>query len=197
MASNRDDVLTLQHEVLLMQSLSKFYRVTANMDIIIPIIDGNSDVSLRLIDYFVTGYVRRHNVSVTSTLPTGAPVQLNVHLSYRAQLKAYSKQTFDCFRRRDRILFCYAPDKSIETTIGQLNFFRWLITHGVLAYIQENRASIEADMVHVQKPRSSLSPAATVGTDTPDRSLNVTPSLDSDDDPLMKRFTGRTTLTFA
>jgi hypothetical protein len=77
-----------------------------------------------------------------------------VYLSYRSQLKAYSKQQFDPFRRRDRITFFYEKDKCIETTIGQLNFFRWVIQNDILLHIQENLAEIEGDMITVQKKTS-------------------------------------------
>ena len=160
-------------DTLLMMSLCKFYQDPANMNRVIPIIDGQSDISLRLIDYFVTSYVRRQHVTIPT--PNG---QLNVHLSYRAQLQAYSKQAFDCFRRRQRILFCYATDKSIETTIGQLNFFRWLLSNSVLDYILGHRVDIERDMVQSQKASHLLD------------------SEQSEDvDALMKQFPG-TTVTF-
>jgi hypothetical protein len=75
----------------------------------------------------------------------------NVYLSYRSQLKAYSKQQFDPFRRRDRINFYYEKTKFIETTIGQLNFFRWVIQNNIIEYIIANMDVIEKDMVSVQK----------------------------------------------
>jgi hypothetical protein len=173
--------MTDSNETLLTMALCKFYRDPSHMERIMPIIEGNSDVSLRLIDYFVTGYVRRHNTCVQTVLPNGMSSHLNVHLSYRAQLQAYSKQSFDCFRRRERILFCYATDKSIETTIGQLNFFKWLLTHGILDYVLEHRAEIEQDMVHnIKAPQVPMLPS---------EQGNAA-------EALMKRFSGTTTLTF-
>lgn len=170
------------NENLLTMALCKFYRDPQHMERIMPIIEGNSEISLRLIDYFVTGYVRRHNTCVPMVLPNGMPSQLNVHLSYRAQLQAYSKQSFDCFRRRERILFCYATDKSIETTIGQLNFFKWLLTHGILDYILAHRVDIECDMMHNSK-------SVQMSVQQPGNSDNAA-------EALMKRFSGTTTLTF-
>jgi phage antirepressor YoqD-like protein len=34
----------------------------------------------------------------------------------------------------------------METTIGQLNFFKWLIEHQILEFIEENYDMIENDM---------------------------------------------------
>lgn len=135
---------------LLMLSLSKFYTSKNHMSTILPIIEGNAPVSLRLIDWFVTNFSKKHNIVITKQVSNNI-LHFNVYLSYRSQLKAYSKQLFDPFRRRDRITFMYDGDKSIETTIGQLNFFRWVLQNDILSYISNNLAIIEKDMVKTQR----------------------------------------------
>jgi hypothetical protein len=62
------------------------------------------------------------------------------------KLKAYSKKRFDPFCRWDRITVPYDNNSYIETTIGQLNFFKWAIENNILDYIQENYTAIEKDM---------------------------------------------------
>jgi hypothetical protein len=42
-------------------------------------------------------------------------------------------------------------NKSIETTHGQLNFFRWVIQNEILDYIRDNLQDIESDMLTTQK----------------------------------------------
>lgn len=135
-----------------MVSLSSFYNNKSNMSKILPIIAPSSAnrVSLRLIDWFVTNYSKKNNTIITRKNNNNV-VHFNVYLSYRSQLKAYSKQLFDSFRRRDRISFFYDVDKSIETTIGQLNMFRWILQNDILDYIQANIEDIEADMIKTQK----------------------------------------------
>jgi hypothetical protein len=128
---------------LLMVSLSQFYSNKANMAAILPYINGNGAISLRMIDWFVTNYVKMNNV----ILPQPGGRFINVSVSYRTQLKAYSKQQFDPFRRRDRVAFHYEPDQSVETTVGQLNFFRWMLQHRILQYVQENVEAIERAMM--------------------------------------------------
>lgn len=135
---------------LLMMSLSKFYNIKAHINKIVPIIDGNSKVSLRLIDWFVTNYSKKHNTVITKAHNNNI-IHFNVYLSYRSQLKAYSKQQFDPFRRRDRITFVYDDQNSIETTIGQLNFFRWVIQNDILEYINEHLEKIDNDMLKTQR----------------------------------------------
>jgi hypothetical protein len=135
---------------LLMTSLSKFYHVKSNIQTIIPIISGNSEMSLRLIDWFVTNYSKKMNIVIPKQVNRNI-LHFNVYLSYRSQLKAYSKQLFDPFRRRDRITFLYDNENSVETTIGQLNFFRWVVQNDILSYIKEKLKDIEKDMIKTQK----------------------------------------------
>lgn len=137
--------IQMQSRDLLMTSLSRFYGDKTNIEKIAPIINGKSEISLRLLDWFVTNYCKK-----TATVIKHNEA-FNVYLSYRSQLKAYSKQQFDPFRRRDRITFFYDNDSSIETTIGQLNFFRWVIQNHILEYITKNIEMIEQDMFSVQK----------------------------------------------
>ena len=140
---------------LLLVSLTRFYSQPGNMQAILPYIEGAHEgrpegqgVSLRLIDWFVTNYSKKYNVVLMSPNAKDLASQqhFNVYLSYRSQLKAYSKQQFDPFRRRDRILFCYRTGCSVETTVGQLNFFRWMLQNRLLDYVERNLDSIENDM---------------------------------------------------
>lgn len=137
---------------LLMVSLSNFYNNKSNINKILPIINpsNNNRVSLRLIDWFVTNYSKKNNTIISKKKDNNV-IHFNVYLSYRSQLKAFSKQLFDSFRRRDRITFFYDVEKSIETTIGQLNMFRWILQNDILEYIQNNLEDIEADMIKTQK----------------------------------------------
>ena len=135
---------------LLMSSLSKFYSSRHNFNKIIPIVEGHAVISLRLIDWFVTNYSKKKNTIVTFEKNNNI-IHFNVYLSYRSQLKAYSKQQFDPFRRRDRITFITPDQQSLETTIGQLNFFRWILQNDLLDYIGKNLDDIERDMVKTQK----------------------------------------------
>jgi hypothetical protein len=138
---------------LLLVALSRFYSVKSNMTGVLPYISGETpNVSLRLIDWFVTNYSKKHNVVLAHEHANHTVVHFNVYLNYRSQLKAYSKQQFDPFRRRDRILFHYSAGcAAVETTVGQLNFFRWMLQNKLLDYIDRNAAAIEADMVGSQR----------------------------------------------
>jgi len=90
----------------------------------------------------VTNYAKRYNIIYM--LPNSS--HLNVHLSYKSQLKGYKKKMFDPFCRKKRIPFYYGDNKCIITTIGQLNFFRWAIENNILHYVIDNIENITNDM---------------------------------------------------
>lgn len=139
-----------QNQELLMGSLVRFYRDPKHMSVILPIIKGSSSTPLRLYNWFVTNYSKENNVIIKKTVQHGESY-LNVYISYRTQLKTYSKAQFDPFRRDEkrRIIFNYDPEnpeKSIETTVGQLNFFKWTIETGIMDYILDNQEKLEKEM---------------------------------------------------
>lgn len=123
--------------------LQDFYNQPGRMEEVMPILTGTSPVSLRLIDWFVTNYSKKYNVSYALE----DNKQFLVHFHYKRELKAYSKRLFDPFCRRERISFQVRGHPPIEeTTVGQLNFFRWAIEKGVLRYIIAHAADVERDM---------------------------------------------------
>jgi len=130
---------------LLMTSLSKFYADEKNINILLPIVQGCSKISLRVLDWFVTNYCKKHN-TVINFERDNRQKKLIVHLDYKNQLKAYSKKSFDPFCRRERINFIYGKGCELLTTVGQLNFFRWAIENNIIDYIGTRLDEIETDM---------------------------------------------------
>ena len=140
---------------LLMSSLSKFYTNQEHVQEIISIITGKSKISLRVIDWFVTNYSKKNNISYILTEDNKIVSNIDniskyrefiVYIDYKLQLKGYQKKQFDPFCRRSRINYYYAKNKYFVTTVGQLNFFRWAIKNGIITYITDNLKNIEDDM---------------------------------------------------
>ena len=153
---------------LLLVSLNNFYKNEINKKRLTKILNGEEKISLRIIDWFVTNYSKKNNIhysikfKITSpkrnTLKKGLKYskkeiekftnfkQINVFLSYKEQLRAYSKKQFDPFCRRNRIDFYFNEEEKITTTVGQLNFFRWALQNNILNYIMDNYKDIENDM---------------------------------------------------
>ncbi len=127
---------------LLLTSLLDFYNDTTHLKTMINIINGESTISLRIIDWFVTNYAKKnYTIYVLPNYP-----RFKVYNDYKLKLKAYSKKRFDPFCRWDRIVIPYDGCNNMETTIGQLNFFRWAIENKIIDYIKENYEKIDADM---------------------------------------------------
>ena len=127
---------------LLMENLKVFFNKKYNKDILINTLNNNYEISLRIIDWFVTNYCKKNNIGwvVDNT-------QFIVYINYKLQLKGYSKKYFDPFCRRDRIFFHYGEEKkNLITTVGQLNFFKWMIENNIIDYIKKNYIEIESDM---------------------------------------------------
>eukprot|EP00899_Mesostigma_viride_P012447 jgi/Mesvir1/21202/Mv21549-RA.1 len=52
---------------------------------------------------------------------------------------------FDPFARRKKIPLAHG-DRVVQTTPGQMNFFRWAITNGVVDYAVRNIAEIRGEL---------------------------------------------------
>ena len=142
-----------KHDVLL-ESLRKFYAEGKNLEVLSDVLNNDS-ISLRILDWLVTNYSKKNNIVYYVDGPDGYPVAFNMFLEYKSQLKAYSKRFFDPFCRRERLSFRDAEGREFFTTLGQLNFFRWAITNGVVKYGADNSAEIEDDMMQSIKHRYS------------------------------------------
>jgi hypothetical protein len=126
---------------LLLTKLLEFYTENNNMKKMISIITGDSRISLRIVDWFATNYAKKYY-----TVYDVNNKRFKVYNDYKLNLKAYSKKRFDPFCRWERISIPYEKDVFIQTTIGQLNFFKWAIQNGIVTYIENNYAEIESDM---------------------------------------------------
>jgi hypothetical protein len=129
---------------LLMNNLIKFYNENDNMDKMLRIINGESNISLRIVDWFATNYAKKFYT--VYTLHDNENKRFKVYMDYKLKLRAYSKKRFDPFCRWERITIPYKDGNAIQTTIGQLNFFKWALENEVITYIEQNYSSIEKDM---------------------------------------------------
>ena len=136
---------TTQNELLL-NNLLEFYKAEDNLTRMLKIITGESKISLRIVDWFATNYAKKNYTLYEMNNANGENVRFKVYFDYKLKLKAYSKKRFDPFCRWDRISIPYKDGTCIETTIGQLNFFKWAIENNVINYIEHNYDVIEKDM---------------------------------------------------
>lgn len=138
---------TTQNDLLL-QTLLRFYNRNNNLDKMLSIISGESRISLRIVDWFVTNYSKQNYTLYNVSDEYGNIRRFKVYIDYKSKLKAYSKKRFDPFCRWERISIPYKNNSCIETTIGQLNFFKWVLDNNIINYIEEHYDDIEQDMNH-------------------------------------------------
>ena len=149
-----------------MNSILEFYRDEENFNQFLQFIQKKSDTALRTLDWFATNYTKLRKVNING---------VDIQSDYRQQLKAYQKEYFDPFKRKTRIklnwkvvngnrLFNWKiiekekeKDKKVDkentiiTTIGQLNFFRWIIKRNILNFITENTKDIQDTQILYSK----------------------------------------------
>lgn len=177
--------INYKHKTLLysQNGLLKFYKNPVNKKIFMSIIRQETPISLRLLDWLVTNYSKKHNIhyevnplnpNTSFNLDKDTYVissnHFNMWIDYKNQLKSYSKRLFDPFQRRQRILLNFEthnvrvldddeqPEEDnniVITTVGQLNFFRWAINNKVIDYAFEYNEDIESDMLSSADKRST------------------------------------------
>lgn len=132
---------------LLLNNLMSFYNDKENIKKMSDIINGETNISLRILDWFVTNYAKKNFTVYDINNSYGETIRFKVYNDYKLRLKAYSKKRFDPFCRWERITIpCVNETSFIETTIGQLNFFKWSIENKIIDFINDNFETIESDM---------------------------------------------------
>ena len=122
---------------IILQSLYNYYLKdnNKNLNIILPILLGQSKLSISLFNWFITNYIKKNNINIKIK-----EKEIDIYLQYKLQLKSYKKTLFDPFSRKKRIKFYLdnTLEKYLITTIGQLNFFKWVIDNNIIEYININ-----------------------------------------------------------
>ena len=138
-------------ENLILESLQIFFTQCYESDNtsltpMLDIINSKHRISLRLLDWFITNYCKKKKIMFSK--PDGS--NFYIYNNYKCQLKAFSKKFFDPFCRSYRIKFIINSNSNIEisTTIGQLNFFRWIIKSDIISYIMESIDIIEHEITY-------------------------------------------------
>lgn len=147
--SNSSSNYLTQNDIVL-EKLLPFYSVydadgnynpNNNLDKMLGIISGESKMSLRIVDWFVTNYAKKYY-----TVYYVGEKRFKVYNEYKLHLGGYNKKKLDPFCRWSRTTIPYKDGNHVETTIGQLHFFYFAIKNKVLEYIELNYDDIEKDM---------------------------------------------------
>ena len=152
------DVYFRPKEILYFKSIDSYYKNLSLKYVqqMIDIIEGNSILSLRLLDWFVTKYSKKYNIKYNiDSNNFDFDNKFVVHISYKAQLRAYKKEHFDPFRRRKKFFYTFKQNNvKIPTTIGQLHFFKWAFDNNIIDYVISNHEKIKLNnIINYHYPR--------------------------------------------
>ena len=168
-----------KHEIFQYKILDDYYKTKVSPDMIknmIDIINGKSPVSLRLLDWFITQYskIKKTCYKLTSVIPSNDIYEQDdefyVYLSYKSQLKTYNKKRFDPFRRNKKFYYSFTVDNQViklDTTLGQLQFFRWAFENEIIRYVSDNLPDICTAMVKLSKIDKIRAAAKKTQSDSP------------------------------
>lgn len=131
-----------QRQISILQRIEPFFTESVIRDILVPLVNQESGISLRALDWLVTNYSKKHNI-VCKTRSNGL---FNIYHGYKVALTHFRRRNFDPFRRRTRIKVLVDGVAACESTIGQCNFLHWSFYNGVLAYAIDHAKDIETDM---------------------------------------------------
>lgn len=135
-------------ETYIFKQIDKFLKALPKEKItkMVDIMNKDSNLSLRNLDCFVTRYSNKYKIRYK--LSNGE--YFNVHIGYKAQLKSFTKKYFDPFRRGKKFVY-KLHEYQIGTTIGQLNFFKWVFNNEIIEYIENNYKIVSDALVVINK----------------------------------------------
>ena len=159
------------------------------IDAMLEIINGESEISIRVLDWFVANYSKKNNTFYKIKI-NGKEDFFYVNNEYKNQLNGYSKLYFDPFCRKKKVIYTYRSkdgknDINFLSSIGQLNFFQWAIRNKVITYVKLHIKEIEEDMKETSK-KNKEKKAAALSEASSDKPIKEDPNNDNDDpDPVI------------
>jgi len=124
---------------ILLTSINAFYNQEENRTKLLNILDKSSGISLRNLEWFITNYSKKNNISYT----TNDGKYFTVHCAYKSSLDGYSKKLFDPFCRSEKFAYTIpGTSHEIHTTLAQLNFIKWCIRNNIIDYIRDNKTKL-------------------------------------------------------
>lgn len=116
----------------------------------LQIINGESDISIRLLDWFITNYSEIYQTCYKIKM-NGEMRIFYVHEEYKNELISYSKKYFDPFCRKNKVIYRYKDRNgnnavTFKTATCQLQFFQWAIRYKIIDYVRDKLDIIEKEM---------------------------------------------------
>jgi hypothetical protein len=134
----------MNKSAILLTSIDTFYNNSENRAILLEILNKTGGISLRNLEWFITNYSKKNNLSYKTT----DGKIFSVHCAYKSSLDGYSKKLFDPFCRSSKISYTVpGTSNEIHTTVAQLNFIRWCIKNNIIEYIHDHKNALFSKQV--------------------------------------------------
>ena len=116
----------MNKSAILLTSIDTFYNIPENRATLLEILNKTGGISLRNLEWFITNYSKKNN------------------LSYKTKDgKIFSVKLFDPFCRSSKISYTVpGTSNEIHTTVAQLNFIRWCIKNNIIEYIHDHKNAL-------------------------------------------------------
>ena len=134
----------MNKSAILLTSIDTFYNNPENRATLLDILNKTGGISLRNLEWFITNYSKKNNLSYKTT----DGKIFSVHCAYKSSLDGYSKKLFDPFCRSSKISYTVpGTSNEIHTTVAQLNFIRWCIKNNIIEYIRDHKNALFSKQV--------------------------------------------------
>ncbi len=134
----------MNKSAILLTSIDTFYNNPENRATLLDILNKTGGISLRNLEWFITNYSKKNNLSYKTT----DGKIFSVHCAYKSSLDGYSKKLFDPFCRSSKISYTVpGTSNEIHTTVAQLNFIRWCIKNNIIGYIRDHKNALFSKQV--------------------------------------------------
>ena len=134
----------MNKSAILLTSIDTFYNNPENRATLLDILNKTGGISLRNLEWFITNYSKKNNLSYKTT----DGKIFSVHCAYKGSLDGYSNKLFDPFCRSSKISYTVpGTSNEIHTTVAQLNFIRWCIKNNIIEYIHDHKNALFSKQV--------------------------------------------------
>lgn len=156
----------------LYNELKEFYTYE-NINKILPIIDStHEDITMTDINHFAVNYSREHNIYIIKKNNV-----IFINDNYVSNRNVFKKKFFDPFCRKPKFLFKYKEkgvEKSIITSIGQLNFYRWAIKLDIIKLVEKYKKEIKEDIKkRIERKKKNIDSDSDIERDTTTESNSI------------------------
>jgi len=114
---------------LIMMNVNKYFDKVDDdkKELIKKVITNKSSLSIHDINSFITDISKNNNIFVNGE---------HVYSYFKTVSKTFGKENFEIFKRGTKITYSFNKvTEEFQTTVSQLNFFKWLDQNKILDFI--------------------------------------------------------------